>query len=196
MILRLVLHFSLIGFAIFMAPEEQVETQSAHDFTKSGWSRNDSCKVCHAPGSESAVNATPLWDESPSALARYKLYDGSEATPNAASLNCLSCHDGGIATDVFGGSHDLDSGPFKTTGPSVTQRTGDLRGTHPIGVDYPQFNRRYHPKTQVESDGYVVIPDGRVECISCHDVHGQYGVEKLLVKSNDRSALCLTCHRK
>ncbi len=196
MILRFILHLTLIGIAIFITPEEKFVTPSAHDFTKFGWSRNDSCKVCHAPSSESPVNATPLWDASATALVRYKLYDGSDSTPNAASLNCLSCHDGGIASDVLGGSHDVGSSRFNTTGPSVTLRPGDLRGNHPIGVEYPRFDRRYNPKTQVESDGYVVLPGGRVECISCHDVHGQYGVNKLLVKSNDRSALCLTCHRK
>ncbi|MBN4058944.1 cytochrome c3 family protein [bacterium AH-315-J04] len=40
------------------------------------------------------------------------------------------------------------------------------------------------------------MPNGRVECTSCHDPHNQSGAPYMLVKSNARSALCLTCHKK
>ena len=42
----------------------------------------------------------------------------------------------------------------------------------------------------------MILPDGRVECISCHDHHEEEGLPHLLVISNKRSALCLTCHAK
>ncbi len=41
-----------------------------------------------------------------------------------------------------------------------------------------------------------MLIDGRMECSSCHDVHDRNGHAKLLVKSNARSALCVTCHDK
>jgi predicted CXXCH cytochrome family protein len=42
----------------------------------------------------------------------------------------------------------------------------------------------------------VRLPDGRVECVSCHDPHNQSGTQAMLAVSNRRSALCLTCHVK
>ena len=44
--------------------------------------------------------------------------------------------------------------------------------------------------------GTVTLPGGRVECISCHDPHNAAGEANMLVTSNARSALCLTCHDK
>jgi predicted CXXCH cytochrome family protein len=48
----------------------------------------------------------------------------------------------------------------------------------------------------VTKTGRVRLPDGRIECVSCHDPHNTAGIDKLLVMSNRRSALCLTCHIK
>ena len=44
--------------------------------------------------------------------------------------------------------------------------------------------------------GKVLLPDGKIECTSCHDPHNQSGQPHMLVKSNRGSALCLTCHKK
>jgi predicted CXXCH cytochrome family protein len=66
---------------------------------------------------------------------------------------------------------------------------------HPIGVPIPQDRREYRSSAMVAASG-IPLPEGRVECVSCHDPHNQQGLDDLLVKSNRRSALCLTCHLK
>lgn len=196
MILRWMLNLMLLGFGLMVAPQERQIPIHGHDFTRYGWSREDACHICHTPSNLEPPPPAPLWDRSADARKPYRLFAESLPAPGPASLTCLSCHDGSTAGDVLGGTNGRPSVQEVVRGPSVTAHPGDLGGNHPIGVEYPAFNQEYRSKAQVEAEGYVVLPGGRVECLSCHDVHGQYGVESLLVKSNDRSALCLTCHRK
>ena len=169
---------------------------SKHDFSSYGWSQGKICLPCHTPHSAGSSDSGPLWNHSPSARGSYRLYDGGAGRAGAASLVCLSCHDGSTAVDAYDG---MDGAQFIQdigTGRATIGRGGDLRTDHPIGVQYPDFDRGFRPRVRIEAEGAVLLPGGQVECLSCHDVHNQYGVEKFLVKSNDRSALCLTCHRK
>ena len=50
-------------------------------------------------------------------------------------------------------------------------------------------------KVAKQADGAVKLPDGRIQCISCHDPHNTGRHAGMLVKSDHRSNLCLTCHR-
>jgi predicted CXXCH cytochrome family protein len=207
MILRFILHVVVIVLSVLSVRQGEGPVDSydhpsgsivgsKHDFSGYGWSQQQICLPCHTPHSAGAAELGPLWDHSPSARQSYRLYDGSRGMPGAASLVCLSCHDGSTAVDAYGGMTGGVLIDQVGNGRALIGRDGDLRTDHPIGVEYPQFDRGYRPRTQVEAEGYVVLPQGRVECLSCHDVHGQYGVDKFLVKSNERSDLCLTCHRK
>ncbi len=167
-----------------------------HDFTRLGLSTAQKCSVCHVPGNGTVPGSGALWDESADSDKRYKLYGTGSGALGAASLLCLSCHDGSSAIDAFGGMEGGGSMENIGGGRAVIGRNRDLSGDHPVGVEYPGWNRDYRSKVAVEQEGYVQLPGGRVECSSCHDPHGQSGVDMLLVKSNVRSALCLTCHRK
>ncbi|MCL4222259.1 MAG: hypothetical protein KJZ65_12915 [Phycisphaerales bacterium] len=100
---------------------------------------------------------------------------------DAESQGCLECHDGSTATKVG------------------ERRTGDLfehgsRQEHPIGVSYKaRKGRDAIPLKPVQSlDKRVRLFDGTVGCGSCHSVFSQH--DGLLVMSNMRSALCLSCH--
>jgi predicted CXXCH cytochrome family protein len=106
---------------------------------------------------------------------------------------CLRCHDGTIARDTLDGSAGQR---FVNTDNPGLFGTGHGTSEHPVGVDYPQLDRGFRPATAVVASGTVTLPDGKVECISCHDPHDMAGEKHMLVVSNARSALCLTCHRK
>ncbi len=169
---------------------------SKHDFVRLGVSDDQRCMPCHAPKSAPEDSQGALWDKSPDSTRRYTLYSGSLGVPGSVTMVCLSCHDGSSAMDAFGGlDGDVDAAGVADAIP-VVGRDYDLSGDHPVGVAYPDFDRNFRMKSLVEAGGAVTLREGRVECVSCHDVHGQYGVPKFLVKSNVRSALCLTCHRK
>jgi len=195
---------SIIGLALIISVSAAVEepsdnlglTGSKHDFTRFGLDEQEGCLACHAPSKEDTDYEAPLWDGSADAGRSYKLYDGSSGVPSPSTMLCLSCHDGSSAIDAFGGTDgEVFLADIADSSVQVGEE-GNLTGDHPVGVGYPAFDRDYVPGVIVEGDGRVPLPEGRVECISCHEPHGLYGHDYLLVKSNVRSALCLTCHRK
>lgn len=178
---------------------------SAHDFSGAGWNRSgEICIVCHTPNSgESSVTAGPLWNHDITS-ASFTLYtsDTLDATleqPDGLSKLCLSCHDGTVALDSFGGT----AGSFTLAGSALMGT--DLSGNHPIGFTFDaalaaKDGELFDPSSKASGLGSTIaadmLYDGKLRCPSCHDVHNTAGNSKLLIKSNAGSALCLTCHNK
>ena len=178
---------------------------SGHDFSSQGWSGGRLCMVCHTPhGSDTAVTGAPLWNHA-TTTATYTLY--SSPTLNAspiqpehyASKLCLSCHDGTVALDSFGGA----TGSSFVSAPSNVGT--DLSNDHPISFTYDAGlaaadGGLHDPTTAGSGLGKSIDEDllfnHRVECASCHDVHNTGGYPRLLRMNNTGSALCLTCHDK
>ena len=118
---------------------------------------------------------------------------------------CLSCHDGTVALQSFGGN--TASGTTYMTG---TANVGtDLSNDHPVSFTYDAALAiadpgLWDPTTKViGGSGSPTItaawlPGNKLECSSCHDVHNNAPGTPvhLLNKSNTASALCLTCHNK
>lgn len=177
------------------------------------------CRPCHVP--HKALSTTiPLWSHSETTNGTFILYSSGtfNATntigqPTGVSKACLSCHDGSTALDSFGGgtgSTFID--PTKRVGYG-----GTLRNDHPIAFEYTAALVTADagggtPELAAVTDNSglggtiqndMLFDNGsgtktRVECASCHDVHNtkSAGNSKLLLKSNENSALCLTCHKK
>ncbi|MBA4369509.1 MAG: cytochrome C [Desulfobacterium sp.] len=184
---------------------------SAHDFGAETWSGNQICKPCHTPHNASTtVPAAPLWNHTITA-ATFTLYvdggtlDATDLTqPTGVSKLCLSCHDGTVAVDAMTG---VASPSEFISGPALIGT--DLSKSHPISFTYNTAlattdGELFNPSTALSGVGTGTIAqdmlfgasNNKLECASCHDVHNSYGVQKLLVKSNASSALCLTCHDK
>jgi hypothetical protein len=138
-------------------------------------------------------------------------------TPDQNSKLCLSCHDGTVALDSFGGNSGTQ---FITNSKKVFGT--DLSNDHPIGdaAIYPTNDGK------VSSASYMVDPqlrtakgimplrlmaDGRlaVGCTSCHEPHNRKSTQYMLWVNNSGSAtlvdgtttvsgsaLCLNCHKK
>ncbi len=174
---------------------------SAHDFESLGWSGGEICAPCHTPHNAQAqiANGAPLWDHA-NTTATFTPYDSATLdapdvtlTIGGISLQCLSCHDGTVALDAFGGASGV---PTLLTGDTLLGT--DLSDDHPVSFTYDA--------ALVTADGELVAFDdagvaallfaGEVECSSCHDVHNGAGFDGLLRMSNAGSALCLTCHDK
>jgi predicted CXXCH cytochrome family protein len=179
-----------------------------HDFPEFDRAAGSSCSACHIPHvqqvrtttqpaspADAGTNALEL---SEPAVELFRIQGQRQTfvqgryTPGPTSLICLGCHDGAVATSVIGSAHAMLAGVRE--GFSVPD--GFVWRDHPIGVPYPTSDRQYRPLSFVSVDGKVRLPEGRLECISCHDPHDASGVPKMLVMSNRRSALCLTCHVK
>lgn len=199
----------LFVFVVLIAASnysKAVISGSAHDFSSDSWnSTGEICIVCHTPhNANTSVTNSPLWNHQTS-TATYTVYSSAtlNATvgqPSGISKLCLSCHDGTIALDNFGG---------RTNGTNYISGGRNL-GTsmsndHPISFTYDATlatadGGLHDPSTTNSGLGNKIAQDllisGKMECSSCHDVHNKYNQLKLLVKSNSASALCLTCHNK
>ncbi len=165
---------------------------SVHDFSSPKWKGVDQCGVCHMPQTKEAV--PPLWDTRVDLSRRFGKMSMRKADPGMGTLACLRCHDGTIAKDATGAAiRDID---YPTMASPLRFGMGHGRSDHPVGVEYPQFDPEYRPTTFVLAGWKVTLPDGKVECSSCHDPHAFSGEKYLLRMSNSGSALCLTCHKK
>ncbi|MES9991768.1 MAG: cytochrome c3 family protein [Candidatus Thiodiazotropha sp.] len=124
--------------------------------------------------------------------------------PGSPSRLCLSCHDGTISIDSFGGN----PGTPNNTLSGLASKGTDLSDDHPIGIQW-----RHQTQGGATSAGCINCHDihnitappgkelkffsGRVECPSCHDVHNSQVMDvKLLRKPLADSELCLHCHAK
>jgi predicted CXXCH cytochrome family protein len=193
----------MIGFAT--ASQAQI-TGSAHDFTTSGWAGGEICIVCHTPhNADMTVPDAPLWNHEVT-TSTFLVYSsvtldaGALGQPTGVSKLCLSCHDGSVALDSFGGV----TGTTFIVAPDLVGT--DLRDDHPISFTYDDTlagsDGGLHPpsSTNVPALGGTIAAEmlfgSSMECGSCHDVHNADSNPSLLRVTNAGSALCLTCHNK
>ena len=187
-------------------------TGSAHDFTAQGWAAGQICLPCHTPHkANTTVADAPLWNHALSS-AVYTLYssptlNATLAQPGGGSKLCLSCHDGTVAINSFGGTTgNTMIGGGEKIGP-------DLRGEHPIGLTYDAAlatadGSLKNPATTSVTIGSgaqtktgtiaaTILYGGKLECASCHDVHNTFtNGGKLLKVASAGSAICTACHSK
>ncbi len=183
---------------------------SAHDLSAFATPNNPQsqlCIYCHTPHhSDTSVNDAPLWNHEVTATASFTLYTSAtlNATlgqPNGVSRLCLSCHDGTVALDAFGGMAGTAGNVVSGSALVGT----DLSNDHPISFVYNTAlatadGGLFDPATKDTGSGQVIEDDwlfsgNAFECASCHDVHDDANVP-FLRKDNAASALCLTCHDK
>jgi predicted CXXCH cytochrome family protein len=185
-------------------------TGSAHDFSTQTWAGGQICVPCHAPHNTATLAEAPLWNHALS-TATYTLYTTSTmnsvmAQPAGVSKLCLSCHDGTVAVNSFGGT----TGTTLITG---TDNLGiNLSNDHPIGITYDAAlvtaDGALKPittavtigagtKTRVGTIASNMLYAGKLECASCHDVHNTFtNGGKLLKVTAAGSAICIACHDK
>ena len=162
-----------------------------HDFDSELWNPNqEQCQVCHTPHA-SDPSQGPLWDrlQSTAGGGSFIMYPDAltvgtqQAAPVGVSLACLSCHDGTVALDSFGGNVGLTD--FIPAGGLVGI---DLSNDHPVSISYDgaPANLKSTP------DAPLTLYAGNVECASCHDPHS--AAATFLRTPNTGSALCKSCH--
>ena len=197
---------------------------TAHDLSGKAYTGGQICVACHTPhGGNTSVADAPLWNHALT-TATYTLYSSSTlnagplAQPSGVSKLCLSCHDGTVAIDAFGGT--TPGTDFMTGKDAVGAATqGSLANDHPIGFTYDAalvtLDGSLHntanavtigtggTRTKTGTIASLLLFNGKLECASCHDVHNTFtasngtgGGAPLLRVSKAGSAICLTCHNK
>jgi predicted CXXCH cytochrome family protein len=182
---------------------------SAHDFSGLAWSGGQTCIGCHAPHNTATLADAPLWNHTLSA-ATYTVYSNPSTMnavvgqPGSTSKLCLSCHDGTVAVNSFGGATG-------TTFISTVNNLGTaLTNDHPIGITYDAalvaadgalnaittaVTIGATGKQKVGTITSNMLYAGKMECASCHDVHNTFAAAPKLVKTT-AATLCTTCHAK
>ena len=114
------------------------------------------------------------------------IYRGNERIEvDHLSFDCISCHDG-----VSASYHD-----FRYRGDEANRVIGiaNVTGSHPIGMHYGSAayaNQGLKRVDELHED--VVLVNGRVGCLSCHNPLNP--AKKHLVMSTEQSNLCFGCH--
>ncbi|MBK9121087.1 MAG: hypothetical protein IPM18_16010 [Phycisphaerales bacterium] len=160
---------------------------SKHDFSHGGRTGRDLCLPCHAPHLVSPP--PPQLDARPTTTQPLRPYEGPGIVLNSWSMLCLGCHDGITAHDVYSGSHALATGDQLAN----SRLPATARTSHPIGITYPLAAPGYRTRAEVEAAG-LLLPDGRIQCTTCHDAHNTHRHPGMLKISNSRSRMCLACH--
>ncbi len=184
---------------------------SKHDFRAGSsaqlrsTSTDDACVFCHTPHNASPGNY--LWNHRLS-TRDFSTYSSSTlqstvppVQPQDASKLCLSCHDGTIAlgdTVNDGSIAFVQGNGYALPSSAASNLAGDqtFANDHPFG-----FVPRLGPEILIPpaSDAVRLDRSGKLQCTSCHDPHRENAdptTRKFLLKSNQVSALCLTCHQK
>ncbi|MDO9042845.1 MAG: cytochrome c3 family protein [Desulfocapsaceae bacterium] len=192
---------------------------SKHDLSSSGGQAikasglDQVCVFCHTPHNARA-DIPYLWSRS-AQTSTYIPYTsttmmapaghvGSNGQPTGASKLCLSCHDGTIALGavLFSESSPIPFSGATTLGGRSTSLGTDLSDDHPVSFDYQSSITGGNTELVTASTiAFTSISPvkldstGQLQCTACHDPHDD-AFGKFLVKSNQGSALCITCHTK
>jgi predicted CXXCH cytochrome family protein len=152
------------------------------------------CVFCHTP--HNAFPYTPLWNRDLQPRT-YTLYQSSSLSalpwqPSGPTRLCLSCHDGTIALgDVLRPAEGIDMN-MEITAARRSHIDTNISDDHPVSFNYYDALPNSE-MAQIIPAGLMIYGDGDIHCNTCHDPHDNtYG--KFLVKDNEFSALCLTCH--
>lgn len=94
------------------------------------------------------------------------------------SIECLLCHEESGETTQLGIGGD---------------EPGHVYVNHPIGAIYAAFEQSGSFRSQSLLMKKILLPSGKVSCVSCHDDNGK--PHGRLVMVNRGSALCLECHQ-
>jgi predicted CXXCH cytochrome family protein len=199
---------AVVGLGAAMANAQIAN--SRHNFSTMGWSGGEICKPCHTP--HFAIEGMPrLWNHALT-TATYQMHEGTgtaEDNFDVTSRMCLSCHDGTVALDSFGGQ---DGTNFINP---VANLGTNLLDDHPVGSDaqYPPdpipsyWNNAFNPATngRVGSGSNTVrlqvwndngVDRYVVGCTTCHNPHNRGNFPHMTVVTNSASNLCLICHIK
>ncbi len=184
-------------------------TNSRHDFSSYAWSGGEICKPCHTPHFAD-YNAGRLWNHALT-TATYTMHGGGSGTAVAdldrTSRLCMSCHDGTVALDSFGGMTGTNFIP------GVAKIGTDLQDDHPIGSQAIYTTSTTSTSWNPQNAQHRVVgpwgelrlrqwfdPTGAeqwvVGCRTCHDPHNRGNFGHMLQFSNAASHICLTCHIK
>lgn len=139
------------------------------------------CEGCHGPGSkhiEDPVSVKPL--------------SFKTMTADEASATCTTCHTRGEHA-LWDGSQHESRGVACTTCHSVHTPLS-LKGQLKKATQMEVCASCHRDKvSKVDRSGHMPVREGKLDCSTCHNIHGSTNV-KLLRKGDSVADACTACH--
>jgi DmsE family decaheme c-type cytochrome len=143
-----------------------------------------SCEGCHGPG-KAHVDAG-------GGIGVGGIVNPGKLSPQQASATCTTCHNRGEHALWEGSQHD--------------SRAVSCTTCHSVH-DYKSETKQLKEKTQaqvcaschrdkiakLDRSGHMPVREGKIECATCHNVHGSTNV-RLLRKGDSIAEACTSCH--
>jgi DmsE family decaheme c-type cytochrome len=139
------------------------------------------CEACHGPGSQHVENYGD-----PSFIIR-----PAELTSDQSSAICVKCHSDGDLMDYVHSEHALSD-----VGCVDCHDIHDGEGKFSLKAEDPELCYTCHQEEQAKSHFPSTHPieEGKMNCSSCHNVHGATGES---LNTDERlNDLCLNCHTR
>jgi DmsE family decaheme c-type cytochrome len=140
------------------------------------------CESCHGPGSRHIED--PADDTTIRKFARMAARD--------TSATCLSCHTKSPHTMWQGSAHDARNLSCTTCHSVHAPKSAAAQLTRSTQVELCSSCHRVQAN-KVKRVSHMPVPEGKMQCSSCHDPHGTTNV-KLLKVGNWINESCVSCH--
>ena len=149
--------------------------------------RTPSCISCHGP-SLTHVNKPEGVSERPAPDRSFSRNGGAPASERNAT--CLSCHDRDAKRALWRGSqHDSADVVCSSCHKVHTNHDKVLAKATQAEVCYACHKEQ---RAQLQRPSRHPIPEGKMTCADCHNVHGSTGPK--LAKRDSTNDTCYTCH--
>lgn len=145
--------------------------------------RTPACVNCHGP-SEQHVHKKPQGKPD-------RMFTKNSPTPIAErNAACLTCHQKDAKRAMWGGSQHESANLACTSCHRI--HTNDDRVRSRTTQAEVCFTCHKEQRTQFSRPSHHPLPEGKMTCTDCHNVHGSTGPK--LVKRDSTNDTCYTCH--
>lgn len=163
--------------------EEDLPDNSRHAHAVATDTRTPTCVTCHGPSTAHAAK--------PSGNPPDILF-GKGAKVPVSQLNgtCLTCHQKDAKRALWAGSqHETADLACSTCHKNHTNKDRVLARFSQTDICLTCHKEQ---RTQISRPSHHPVPEGKMSCSDCHNVHGSVGPK--LAKRDSTNATCFTCH--
>lgn len=166
-------HEEVIGTYVGSAHHQKADPRSP--------AAKQGCESCHGPGSKHVEDPT-----------ENKPRQFSKMTADEQNAVCTTCHTRGDHALWDGSQHEMRGVTCTTchTVHSAVSETGQLKKKTQIELCASCHRDK---ASKVDRSGHMPVKEGKMECSTCHNIHGSTNV-KLLRKGDSVADSCVSCH--